>query len=688
MAYGIKYVCNYKSVSNQDRKIELALEGYVGAIIPIKALGGQACVIQHVNDNLDKFDPIIESKADLNFIQEGQINVEELQTSNDFDFRAQYFESGLLKWEGYIIPDGIQRTYQAAPNTFNITATDGLNWLKGKEFQYGLGGNRNYLLYLREIFHRNYGFPHSGGGSGGLQSEMPLRWINTITNEELAGDADETDIISTSSLQIDYKGIIDQDANKEKTSSGKKKSFYWILENIAKSLSARIYQSDGRWVLERISDVTTGSYSYRESDKDGNITSGVEDVNKSVTGDNTGDYRFIKEDAIITVSPGVKTVRVTYSPQIFETILPNGDFEQVAGLPGSEIVSYWEKLDTRDLIDPANMLGWWSQVFAIPETITPIAPGIYNTSKYAVSLPLEPDPNGTTWGLVYDDKAIQGIAIPIDTSIWDRFTLQLKYAVTELNAGWIDPAINIKMWYIESENNVHSAYDIDELMVYGYWNPNISDDTSIPINRVDGQQDVGDVVQVVFNNNGDISMPFDVERGAVKGLLNGITFMFAISSTIHRCAIDDIRLSPTEKKSEVWEAVQTASSFTEEIEIEHEIGSAYTGFYWSNYTLSWGNTFRDFEFTDTLPDATEVKGTLSELAAQAILRNNALPSKIFQGTIKGIFRFGEIYTFEGLPGKYMALSSDYNTEQEETTLRAIEVRNGAVALTVGHYGKT
>src|SRR5690606_14844773 len=174
-----------------------------------------------------------------------------------------------------------------------------------------------------------------------------------------------------------------------------------------------------------------------------------------------------------------------------------------------------------------------------------------------------------------------------------------------------------------------------------------------PINRVNGQQDVGDVVQVVFNNNGDISMHFNSTRGVQRGLLNGLTFILLPSSTIHTTVIDDIKLAPTSKKSEVWEEEQTGSTFTMEQEIENEIGSAYTGFYWSNYTKSWGNTFRDFEFSDGAEE-----GTLSELLAKAVLRNNALPSRVMQCSIKGPVKYGDILSFDGLTGKYMILQMD------------------------------
>src|SRR5690606_40852773 len=88
---------------------------------------------------------------------------------------------------------------------------------------------------------------------------------------------------------------------------------------------------------------------------------------------------FIREDAIVTVKPGVKKVIVTYKPQIFDTILPNGDFELVV----SNTVLYWRKLDSRDLIDPGNLIYWWNQLGVTTQAIAP-SPGIYGESKYSV----------------------------------------------------------------------------------------------------------------------------------------------------------------------------------------------------------------------------------------------------------------------------------------------------------------
>src|SRR5690606_23789712 len=122
----------------------------------------------------DPYDPVIVTKAQVNFIQEEHtpIDIQELQEAEDREFILTFYVEGVVKFKGFIVPDGIQRSFQSPPFDFTVTATDGLKLLSGIPYQHNnLPGGRNPMNYFRQILFHNLGLA------------LPIRWVNTLTND-------------------------------------------------------------------------------------------------------------------------------------------------------------------------------------------------------------------------------------------------------------------------------------------------------------------------------------------------------------------------------------------------------------------------------------------------------------------------------------------------------------------------
>src|SRR6478609_2324949 len=105
----VKYQINYANYFNQQCRVDITNDNYFGEPILLRAADGQACVRVYECENEN--DPIINSNCTTTILAEylDQIDIVELQNSMDRDFRYLQYEENILKWSGFIVPDGISR---------------------------------------------------------------------------------------------------------------------------------------------------------------------------------------------------------------------------------------------------------------------------------------------------------------------------------------------------------------------------------------------------------------------------------------------------------------------------------------------------------------------------------------------------------------------------------------------------
>lgn len=627
-----KYSIPYKDYFQNTCRVDITpATGWDGETVQLRAVLGGAFLLSYENDI---YEPLANSKASISVYQQEDtlIDILELQTANDRDFIVEWFFNGSLKWSGFLVPEGIVQTFMPMPFVLNLNATDGLMLMSGIPYTHeDLTGGKTIINYFRHILFTKLGI------------NIPLRWISTLSNDGFSSnDALSEDVNWGQQGGEGYTDIY-----------GNTKSCGYIIEEMLRSISARLYQSNGRWVIERINDVSTGSYNYSEiSGTSGySITTGSASVNKSITGNGgVGDYFFIQEDPLITVEPALKSVIVTYDQDQRSNVLPNGNMDIVE----DDKPIYWE---TNNLVS----------------TTMESAPSLFDSVGYSVKITTTVSPS------LFRIKE----RLPIDTLTLYK-NMQLGFKVSPVDGWVLDPVTDTVDWSAKTfeltvrfTNNDATVWTLNK---FGFWENNpgqvcfIMDTEGVLLN---------DVVQIDFNAFQNIPLISTAIDPIGIGNSPYLEFIFTIPEGVE-IQFDDIYMN-VETNSDVYSVTYSeAVTSTKKEEIELKISSSHNGFYVSNYMTNYSESGEEKFFSDSVSSGV----VLTEMVGRAIIRNRYASSLVFEGSIYGsVFNYGEIYTISTLTGKkFVPLNAELNSESNTTKVTLMEIRNDDVDLTVKHYG--
>lgn len=323
----VKYIIPYRSIDDTAWRIDIIHDDYVGDPINVRGHADNACIISYDGGVDDPFDnPIVTSKANIQLINQGEIDMDELQYAGDRDFIVEVYRDNVLKWKGYLITDNIQQPYQSAPNVIQLSAIDGLNMLEGITYTHanliteGQGiANRAPLNFLRQCLF----------ASDNLGMMLPIRWHIGLEAVSTSDDA----LAGMMTWSPYGEGFIDGYYEENGQLQPRYKSCQYIVEGLVKAFKgARIFQANGAWNIFPPNDIIGGSFTYNECDATlsaPTITQHTVDITKSIYPEKEvgGDYKFIREDGLITVKPALGMVDVEYDADRRENILPNGGMD-------------------------------------------------------------------------------------------------------------------------------------------------------------------------------------------------------------------------------------------------------------------------------------------------------------------------------------------------------------------------
>lgn len=332
----IKYTIPMRDDFNTLWRSDIDIPSYQGSPISLTGVGRSAMVAEWNGDTDEPYTPIINSKVTLQFYNESNVDITELQNLQDMEARVLVYRDSTLWWSGYVIPDGIQRNFKASPYPVQLTATDGLALLKDVSFQ----GVTNWLLpigihvrsplaFIRYVLYNTQN----------LNIRLPIRWCSSVKSVEYSDDA----IAGTTEWGALGEGWTEI--------NGDTRSNMYILENMVKSIGARIFQFGGKWHIERVNDVVGGIYNWKELDttysgtERPELTTGTEDIRAGL---NPTYYPFVSENHVITMKPALTDVVATYEQYQAENILPNGGFDKINTFSQTPLYwSYWTNPDGR-----------------------------------------------------------------------------------------------------------------------------------------------------------------------------------------------------------------------------------------------------------------------------------------------------------------------------------------------------
>jgi hypothetical protein len=631
----VKYRIVFRPMDNIRWTIDIATVAYTGNFTRING-NGQAAVIAYDTESADDpFSVFIKSTATINCINEGDIDINELQNAQDKDFTVSIYRAGTSFWTGYLNPDGIQQTFLSTPYDLQLTAICGLGLLDTPYIHADLPGftttpSRCILNYIRQILFGNLGIT------------IPIRWTNNLQNTANLGK----DVFSTMLWSVNNEGFVAfQDGQPNKTCE-------YILRGFLASQQCRIYQSKGMWIIRRIPDTVSGSVIYNQIPANLNpliIQRNTENISKLI---GRSGYRMITEDAILTSVQGLKSCKVTYEAYINENIVPNG--AQNAG--GSGIL-YWGSYTAYPLISTIPSLDGRSGTAA--RLVNFGAPDAYYTLT-------------KTGGTLTED------GLPIDTQ---TIIKRLSFGFTfEIETGFAVDGDGIITW-AGDPFKIQVVFNTDTtqyfLNEFGFW---VTTPTFISI-TVDGLKP-DDVAKVDFDRFRGIIMPTP-DSPPVAGSTSDIQIIFVVKNG-QIYALDNIYITIDDSK-EIYESSVLLTKNTTKDERTVEISSAFSGYMLSNIMSIYNESDAECFYRE----GAVYEGCLTGLTANAIMRYRYKASRVFNGTIytnKAIWNFDEIYNIDTLGlSKFMPLNASYDIENSKCTLVAMECRNDNVTLTEKFY---
>lgn len=656
---GVKYTLPFKSFDDTLWRVDVANISYTGPIISIKG-NGEAVTLEYDGDTDDPFSALIKSKVTVNCNNEGQIDINELQLSNTKDFTISLYRENSLFWAGYLDNSGIQQPMKSLPYALQLVATDGLDLLEDIAYVHqDLQGttaeiSRCPMNYFRQILFVNLGIV------------LPIRWTNNVVCTAFDEDVFTGSVRWANDLQgfNSYQTTDNGDAVTVKTCD-------YILTGILQAFQCRIYQSDGLWIIERIPDIVSGIVKYKQIAADLNMMV-VQTANNNlnnIIGRNG--FPFTAEDAVLTVKPGISSCTVTYTANVRDNIIPNGNQDYLN--PSGNGPLYWNAYNdtiTEALlvITPVEGLdargghAWrLSKLFSPPENIS------YYT-MIANSSPIGPN-----------SDVLKKDGLPIDTLVMIKvinfgFTFSPEFGFTaDPSTGIINFGNSFQIQVVF--NDGINTYYLNE---FGFWQVA---EVFISI-QIDGMK-LNEVAEVNFDAFQGVKMPTPASQ-PIAGYRSDIQILFKVNGG-QQYVIDNITIS-IDGGNNVYQSLIPDSKNTLTDTRELNISSSFSGYMISNFQTSPFTSDTECFFRD----GAVYEGTLTGLTANAIMRYRYKASRIFNGSINVRNRkwtFDQIYTIDSLgASKFLPLNASYNIETCVVSgLVAMECRNDLITLTEKYY---
>lgn len=132
MAYGVLYRCNWIDLLGVTKRVDILEKDYSDTITVVRG-GPEPVVFRWSPDSF--INPVLKpSSADIHLMSPSRLYFKSLFTSNKFKYKVQYYESSVIKWTGYLMPDLYSEPYENKNYPIILKAVDGLGYLKNIDF--------------------------------------------------------------------------------------------------------------------------------------------------------------------------------------------------------------------------------------------------------------------------------------------------------------------------------------------------------------------------------------------------------------------------------------------------------------------------------------------------------------------------------------------------------------------------
>lgn len=648
-----KYLIPIRAHDNVEWRIDIENDAYMGDYIFVHGTSEQSMTLGYEGDVDDPFVTLLPSTLEINVINEGQIDINELQQSQDRQWKVKLYRisgvTSILYWSGFLITDGIQYPLLGTPYNITITAVCGLTMLDSMPYVHAdLVGGRVPMNYFRQILFTNLGIT------------LPIRWTNSLQCTAFVGD----DVFTGGpEWSVNNEGFYSYQSGNDGNDAGPIRSNRYILEGLLKCFQCRIFQANGRWTIRRVNDFVSGSFQYKQIAGDLGTMVVVSGTQNVLNQHGRNGYPFINEDQIITSKPGIKTARVEYNANVRNNILPNGnmDVTYINGV-GDEVPLYWGayssnnvRIEIRDGLDGragGHSAFLRNSAFIIDGYFT-LKTGTSTLRNDGLPIDTQTMVKTINFGFMFSPE----FGFPVDGSgfiVWDSepFLIQVIFNVDEIR------------------------YYLNE---FGFWQ---TDETYISI-TVEGMK-LFDIARIDFNKFQNVIMPTPDAQPVVDST-SDIQILFVVKNN-QIYLVDNVYIN-IDKGNDVYECTLESSTNTSVDEASLDISSSYGGYQLSNLMTSWSTSDTQCGYREGLTDPI----TLTQMTSRSIMRFRYKSSKVYNGSMNvrnANWSFDEMYLIDSFgTSKFMPMpGTKYNIEKAEVFLVAIEARSdNSVIFTEKYY---
>lgn len=654
---GVKYIMQLKSPDDVAWQCNIETPGYNAPPVAIRGVSEQGMQLDYDNDKGtdDPFDVFKKSTLTLNFYNQAQVDMEELQGAADKDFTAKIFRNGALFWVGYLQPENLQWPFLSPPIVVNLSFVCGLALLDDIPYTHtDLMGTTGSLSRCPMNYIRNILFQ-----SANLGLTLPIRWTNQLVCTAFS------DEVFTGSVQWSpaNEGFYTYQQGATGDNQGPLKTCGYILRGFLQAMQCRIFQIGGKWIIRRINDTVSSTLiPYKEIA--GNlgmmvVQSGNQNLNKQI---GRSGYRFVNENPVLTTVQGIKSFKTTYAANIRTNIIPNGNYDIIkTALTVPEILS-------------GGILIYWG---SYGELVTDNGPSLDGRSGYSAEVT---NVSGDDYFTMVVDGGEEGKnGLPIDAftliaiiNFSFTFSGGLGFAPVDGDGFiiWDTKPLQFKMIL----NYGSTQYFLNE---FGTWS---TVEAWIPI--VIAGLKLDDIAQVAFDKFQGVKIPQPPAQPG-GGDVCDLQIVFDVKSG-QTYSLDNVQVT-VDNGNDVYEVFNDTSKNTSTDETSLDISSSFGGYMLSNFMSSPFKSGLECAYNDGLI----YSGTLTGINSHAVMRFRYKASQVLNTDmyVAGAnWSFDEIYAVDALLGKkFLPLNAKYNIEKGIVSMVAMEARNDNITLRESFY---
>lgn len=233
--YGLYRTFSYCDVEGQTVEVDIECKNYDGPVFPI-SVGGKSPVILSYKEVDDKFEPIRALECKLSFVVDENFLLEQFYTSDERTFRVTVRKSGTIQFRGYIIPDSCSEPFNSPPYEVTIRATDAIGGLKSVTYPVPVGSTSEISQSFIDI--------------------LAFCFAMTNLNLDISTICNLYESSMPTSLNDDPLSLTTINPLRMSNDNGTTMTVYNVLENVAKAWGGYIVQSEGRWNLVRVNELS------------------------------------------------------------------------------------------------------------------------------------------------------------------------------------------------------------------------------------------------------------------------------------------------------------------------------------------------------------------------------------------------------------------------------------------------